>query len=237
MTAKTKELPIIFTGTDPAKIRAGTKTQTRRIIKPRKCRHFGCELAACEIAGEIKAGDYRNAMYKPGMRLWVREAWQYFDWSEEGQPWIRYKSDGMVRFFERVGEDSAGAPIEKWEELSSDENRAIDGKSADRKWRSPLFMPRWASPTVIEVVSVRAEWLQDISEAGAIAEGVRRFDDIPIGKYGSRARWSWDNPKSTDECLGTARHAFGNLFEKINGPGSWYENPVVEVVEFKVVTV
>lgn len=174
-----RELPIIFTGTDPAKIRAGTKTQTRRIIKSRKCRHFGCELAACEIAGEIKAGDYRNAMYQPGMRLWVREAWR------------RDIFDDTKTIY-----------------------RATHGdRTVFDKWLPSIHMPRTRCRTLLEVVSVRAERLQDISEADAVAEG------FLSGAY-----------------LLSACDQFAGEWERIQGRGSWALNPVVEAIEFKVVS-
>lgn len=53
-------------------ILSSNKTQTRRVVKPRKARYIGCELAPCELAGEVNAGDYTNAPWAPGERLWVR---------------------------------------------------------------------------------------------------------------------------------------------------------------------
>ncbi len=69
-------------------------------------------------------------------------------------------------------------------------------------WKSPIFMPRWASRITLEITAVRVERLQDISEADARAEGV------------------------------TAVCAYRKLWEKIHGPGSWDVNPYVWVVEF-----
>lgn len=67
-----KERPIIFSGPMIPPILADTKTQTRRIVKPRADRDFGprCRLQPHEIAGEINAGDWRNSAYgAPGDRL------------------------------------------------------------------------------------------------------------------------------------------------------------------------
>lgn len=76
--------------------------------------------------------------------------------------------------------------------------------------------------------------MDHISEADAIAEGARHFPDLPsIHPYGQDPRWSCGAPTSTDQCLGSARFAFGNLWESINGAGSWDANPWVWCVTFK----
>ena len=46
-----------------------------------------------------------------------------------------------------------------------------------RKWRSSMFMPRWAARTWIEIVSVKPARCQEITEEEAIASGCRPFFD------------------------------------------------------------
>ena len=65
--------PILFSAPMVRALLAGTKTQTRRVVKPRKDRDMGCELAPSELAGEVNGGEFRNAYCAPGDRLWVRE--------------------------------------------------------------------------------------------------------------------------------------------------------------------
>jgi hypothetical protein len=90
------------------------------------------------------------------------------------------------------------------------------------KWTPSIHMPRWASRITLEIVSVRVERLQDITEECAKAEGCDNSNSeaaITVGWY--------ERPRS----------AFIRLWESINGADSWLSNPWVWVVEFKRVEV
>lgn len=80
----------------------------------------------------------------------------------------------------------------------------------------------------LELTGVRVERLQDVSEADAMAEGVRLMRDgsgVWVGREGPDRRVTpWL----------TAREAFTDIWESINGSGSWDANPWVWVLEFKV---
>ncbi|MDW0357749.1 hypothetical protein Q8G38_00300 [Halomonas venusta] len=200
-----KERPILFNAEMVRALLDGRKTQTRRIVKPTKDRNgSGCHLSPCEVAGEINAGDYFLCPYgQPGDRLWVKETWR-----PQGvlSPWdlgVTYAADGEQRIIK-------------------------DGEFGDKDWNmpkaaakgnvSPLFMPRWASRITLEIVSVRVERLQDISESEALAEGV-------IGEEEAKAaglEW-FDKP----------RRAFQFLWQRINGAESWDANPWIWVITFK----
>lgn len=82
---------------------------------------------------------------------------------------------------------------------------------------------------MLEVIGVYVERLQEISERDAEAEGVRR-DDEPCDH----------TRRSCEEigCLGpTFRAGYCELWESINGKGSWNANPWVWVVEFRVLDI
>ncbi len=98
---------------------------------------------------------------------------------------------------------------------------------ADQRWRSPIHMPRSASRITLEVTGVRVERLQEISDSDCLAEGIEPVgapaqlqsgESVQVGKLGSR--------------YSTARALYADLWESINGPGSWDANPLVWVIEF-----
>ena len=136
-----RERPILFSAPMVRAILAGNKTQTRRIMKPRRDRYVGCELALNELAGEVNAGDYTNAPMAPGDRLWVREA--------------HYIIGEYREVFFCATQDSNHSPTLSW----------------PGPWRPSIHMPRWASRITLEVTGVRAERLQEISYEDARAEG------------------------------------------------------------------
>lgn len=143
------EKPILFKDEMIRAILEGWKTQTRRIVKPCKCKDSLCELAPHEIAGEINRGHYRNCPYgKPGDRLWVRENFLQL---MHGQV-----TDGRVKYCASIDPRSTGTP-----------------KNDGYWWRKrpSIHMPRWASRITLEITGVRVERLQDISIADAKAEG------------------------------------------------------------------
>lgn len=91
-----------------------------------------------------------------------------------------------------------------------------DGNPTDGDWTKPkpsIHMPRSASRITLEVKSVRVERLQDITPEDAEAEGIDEFmREKKLGGYYTTA--------------------FSRLWESINGPGSWEQNPWVWVIEF-----
>ncbi|WP_051202944.1 hypothetical protein [Desulfovibrio aminophilus] len=200
--------PILFSGDMVRAILDGRKTETRRPVKPCKDVNFGCELSPGEIAGEVNQGnDYQNCPYgRPGDLLWVREtcwvsgAWRPTKNSDSG----RFVPLGPVAYH-------------------ANQQRPDDKLILFHEWRvtPSIHMPRWACRLVLEVVSVRVEWVQEITEEGAKAEGVLLTNTLPDGMEGLfRPRFAglWDSIYATKGL-------------------SWNANPWVWVVGFKVAAV
>jgi hypothetical protein len=79
-------------------------------------------------------------------------------------------------------------------------------------------MPRSLSRITLEITGVRCERLQNISEADAKAEGCD--GNCPVGYIPAHQK---------SPCV----YHYAQLWESINGAGSWAENPWVWVIEFK----
>ncbi|WP_254916065.1 hypothetical protein [Pandoraea sp. PE-S2T-3] len=189
----------------------GTKTQTRRVVKPRKDLHFGVLLAAHELAGEVNGGDFTNSPHgQPGDRLWVRET--TYDVEQHG--WV-----GPV-----FVESDEGRSAAEWGYGQSDDPDHIE--PYEMRKRPAIHMPRSMCRLVLEITGVRVERLNSISEADARAEGSEAigitFRDDADGK-----------PRKIESLGGVYRDGFRILWESISGPGSWDANPWVWVIEFK----
>ena len=213
-----KERPILF---KPEMVRAiieGRKTQTRRVVKDQERQDPGGIY-------ECKPGDLLRCPYgEVGDRLWVRETWQYYDWSEDGEPFIRYAADNQS-ILHWPPEDWAERVEDIWESLSRTENYSIDSRARDRKWRPSLLMPRWACRLVLDVTDIRVERLNEITEEDAKAEGCR-----PVGLITGK------------ECIlepskGSYLLHFKDLWHSIHQKDGkdWVKNPFVWVIHFHVV--
>lgn len=199
------ERPILFSGPMVRALLAGTKTQTRRAVKP-------------QPAGEWAAPGRTSCPYgQLGDRLWVRETWADLT-ATHGQRWE--KRNPVTGLYER------GQHPFFWYAADGDQPDLGGGERNPERWRPSIHMPRHACRLVLEVTGVRVERLQAISEDDALAEGI----DTEGHDYLTGERW-----KAAGSALSPERYAFASLWRRINGQASWDANPWVWVVEFKVV--
>lgn len=143
---------------------------------------------------------------QPGGHLWVRQTWRC-------QKWIKKEED--KRQLQIIQYRSNGATLFK---------KFEPGKKAKptEAWRPPMFMFRWASRLNLELLELRVERLQDISEESYFAEGLRM---PPLE----------DSPPMMIDVFGWWKVEFGKLWDAINKRRGfpWASNPWVWVVRFK----
>jgi hypothetical protein len=101
-----------------------------------------------------------------------------------------------------------------------------------RRWRSPLFMPEWASRLKIEITSVRCERLHEISEEDAIAEGIA--ERVLYVEQTDSELHLFGLPGWPEDLWSTCPiEAYAQYWESIHGPGAWEENPFVWVYGYR----
>lgn len=206
-----KSKGILFKAEMVRAIQDGRKTQTRRLPK---CQPYGWAEAVLPypvfgLPGFGSPGSWIQTtedcekacglgckpQYKVGDVCYVKETWRCRGGREyeyqQHQPSIVY----------RAGVDAV--------------------EDVSEEWRPSIFMPRWAARIWLEVIEVRCERLQNISEADADAEGV-----TPIKRH---LGMGFYNHSSID--------AYACLWNTINKkPGTrWEDNPWVFAYTFKQV--
>ena len=216
-----KEHPILFSAPMVRALLDGSKTKTRRVLKPQPpedvvriaVENFtpivsdkhGDQQPGPEIFGAYDmTGSWGTKCPhgQPGDRLWVRESWAPdppCDGTWGYTEWAGCREGRIAGVPERFRHPQHCIYAATW-------------KGAPLRWTPSIHMPRWASRITLDVTGVRVERLQDISDADSLAEGVDRTNTSIPGYAKERYRQRW---------------------ESINGPGSWDENPWVWVIEFR----
>ncbi|MDG9784684.1 hypothetical protein [Pseudomonas otitidis] len=208
-----RERPILFAGPMVRAILSGEKTVTRRVMKPQPTpSNMGGHSWPCPIHQTML---HVEQELQNGEGIWAGLADSACPHGTPGDRlWVRetWATDAQVDSI-APRELSQGEPI--W--YPADDHLRQTGCSmmSRGKCRPSIHMPRWASRILLEITAVRVERLQDISDEQALSEGVDQTNtSIP----------------------GYARQRFQDLWESINGTGSWDANPWVWVVEFKRIT-
>jgi hypothetical protein len=218
-------------------IQAGTKTQTRRIIKnvgigtvsrkpklvPEYIGRFvnsaGSDLWAPFGSGQERPDGAQNTVNT------MRSGWFPCPY---GQPGDRLKVGEAWRTLKEY-DDLSPAQLLDHAPISFE----ADGVTLNGHWgqyRNARFLPMRFRRLELEVVAVRVERLQAISTADSVAEGIevvyRDGPDVFYKRYSQPGKWH-------KQLMPT--QSYRTLWESINGPDCWEANPWVWVVEFQVV--
>ena len=197
------EKPILFSGEMVLAILRNTKSQTRRVIK---CDGLDCE-GPC---GNTVTGDARFAGR-----------------DQAGNSVLLKCPHGETGGKLWVGETWQEDPVGEFGICYAATGHSDKCKIHSHLWRPSIFMPRRASRLTLEIVSVRAERLHDITEEDAKAEGAPE----PTGKLGCYpAPWATCTPGPL-----SFRETFRTLWDNINAKRGfgWELNPWVWRIEFK----
>ncbi len=236
--------PIIFSGPMVRALLAGTKTQTRRVLKaavpeppahnnivhppkhaapyldsycsqrPTDANPRGMSSSWCWWTRDNRCGEHFAVRYVPGDRLWVRETTIIAPPNWTSTP-----------------VNPRGPDRRETAYRADDKNDDIGDAARDYglKATSSIYMPRWASRLTLTVTDVRVERLRDISEADAIAEGCKVVREHCYVFDGT----DYDN---AGLCHSRASTAYAILWDKINAANGkrWADNPWVVALTFAV---
>lgn len=233
--------PIIFSAPMVRALLAGTKTQTRRVLKPQPpegYRYTGIHYASYEPSSWFFNGPHSGfkvrQVYEEGDQLWVREGWRAPAMNDHLSP--RDMPPGLARRY--LADDA--------EVVGVGARVARQPIGAAGRTRPGIHMPRWASRLTLDVTEVRVERLQDISDDDCFAEGLEKLDvtlgrngevvplkqpmaanEWPQGEGGENgyAQDGWDWPQAV----------YADLWESLHGRGSWKVNPWVAAISFRVI--
>lgn len=196
---------ILFSAPMVRALLAGTKTQTRRAMK--------------EPIGLWETGPQGGLVpipraWKPGDRLWVREAWRVGGEFDDSKPSVLIPHAMPVLY-------------------EADKPHTMEWIG---RLRPGMFMPRWASRITLHVTDVRVQRLQEISEADAIAEGIEL-----VRETAERGR-HWRNYGAEGYDDRSALHSYRTLWNSVHGhigasPAAvepWGLNPWVTATSFTV---
>ena len=202
-----KERPILFSAPIVRALLDGSKTQTRRAIKPQPIGQYTDDGEDWYVqwkkytTDSAEDLDFACPYGLEGDQLWVRET--HAD-----------STGGNGTVFRA---DMTQLPNQRDQEAHFFFAQHCKIPEAAFKWKPSIFMPRAISRIQLEITGIRVERLQDISQDDAVAEGCK-------GGHGAMPDYAYN--ASPDEH-------FMMLWESINGAGSWNANPWVWVIEFK----
>lgn len=103
-------------------------------------------------------------------------------------------------------------------------DKEIESISKSAGWSNKMFVLSYLMPNQIEILDVRVERLQDITDEDCMKEGIREHP------------WEFDLYwfEGIKGDYKTPREAFATLIDKISGKGTWESNPYVFRYEFKL---
>ena len=205
-TVKTK--PILFSAPMVRALLNGSKTQTRRVVKPLKGEELDPDGVYDFYPGDIERE--RCPYGHEGDLLWVRET------LECGEGTLDYAEGGDVCSYLETDKEAA-----VWDRYVKNEHGLCGGKIPS------IFMPRWASRLTLEIDDVRVQRLKSISISDAIAEGIERTSANSFRSYLSGGH-------IVAPGIDTAAIAsYFTLWESINGSESLAADPWVYAIKFK----
>jgi hypothetical protein len=201
----------------------GREAQTRRVIKHPE--YYGCPTGDCPHERQADCNVHMNSAdvlkdspFKVGEKRYVKEPWRPYQGVQKEI--IEYRGDGQFMVVSRAMNAHPDLDLNaEWTCLHD----------KGEHWRNPRFMPEWAARTILEVTSVRAELVCQISRQDAALEGIcdlarAGYSKMHKGLYIiQKHRWPEENYRA--------------MWESIHGRKAPWESTWVWVVGLRTVEI
>lgn len=248
---QSKDIPLSFTKENRALIRAGTKTETRRIAKPK----YHCPFPYIEHCPGDKYPWYCRDRY--GMMDSFRSADELADkcssYGGNGKP-FRYYMKEPVQVLRLHDGDIASGP---WAEIMYPDTPDVAPVSVQisgqdyqkllsrKDWRKPstgMFMLKSFARTWLTPERLWVEKLSEITVAGAIEEGIEIDPAVCDLDFLSRLAFdvkdkSLNKPVWRDYLSGgydlLPVQSYASLWNSINGEDAWDDDQWVWCIRFE----
>lgn len=226
-----------FTGWCVRALLAGRKTETRRIIR------WPAEADSLPAGYDLYVHPRNDGRFELGCADGEGGGWTLGTVSPPHQPGdLVYVKEALGRLRGDITACTGDAAVYKTD------NRLVTVVQPDPlelgqimlcelvwRWKRDTlparFMPREAARIWLRIRDVRVERVQDITDAGALAEGLVFSPDwiIGCGLDDKPVRGGWGVADGTDCCYPTGDYAFGVAFNRLHGEGTMEANPWVWV--------
>jgi hypothetical protein len=224
--------PILYSMPMVQAIQENRKTRTRRTKGLEKLKDHYFQSLVHHATGKftfVKNGNFNPSSEdiieikcpygEVGDILWVRE--NFYTASN----WDHWKPSGL---------QLVNAEVFYQADLS---NYDIVRPVSRGKMRPNIFLPFFYARIFLQIKSVTVERLQDVTEADAIAEGIKY--DEQFKKYTCYLCENKGHEGVVAMCddgfFSNPIDSFRTLWKSINGQSSWHQNPWVWVIEFEKV--
>jgi hypothetical protein len=218
----TKDIPIIYSAPMIRAMIEDRKTETRRLLYTKRKTRNGIIPASAKYLQNYPPPRGRLGPEGFPTDIAVDEYWTLSPWHSAkvgARLWVRESH----RLTDCECPEACRGAGHVWYEANQEGYRNVAGN----RLRPSIHMPRWASRLTLIVTGTKIERLQDISEADALAEGIRHIG----GKFDGCYVVDGTNIMSGVSAVS----CFERLWDSLHGSGAWVFDPFIIAISYRVI--
>lgn len=223
-----------------AAIRAGHKTETRRILHPQPTATIPPEFRRWRLVGNsLSLADRRDPDHV------TQQEWSLTQSQIGAHYYLREPLKNVNGFAHYADDDALVYPALNPDLLREQQDERlswhrVNGQPLQRNTLPQIHMPARAARTFVRLKNIWTEPLHALTEASAVAEGIRPVSPTGPVLYQPPGDFYSGNNEGLGPICGDARTAFQALWDAINakrdgGQWAWKNNPFVIVRQFELI--